>query len=527
MSTLAALLPLLGETGIKPWYEGQQGVNREQIGRQQAQTGLIELQRLKESQAAEAELMQAIQTNPALAQQLFGTIATLPTTGGPPAGAGAITQSPLGGGPAQQIPAYPDASRYAQVPSTSGGPIPPNVMGQVMPQVTSPQSTLASLGPRPQAGSQNPVLEMARTNPRAAMMLSQQLQGQQDAALKRQEQQLTMGTKVMEYLGRGAQGVTDQASLDAFRQEVARVHPQAAAQLPQVYSKEAMAPFIAKALDVKEAMTLQVQDLQAQAAVMKARREQANIPNYTGDAQLDALIYTKMKDHPPGTMPSQDIVDAAIQQREKNKLNVSERQGIQAAEIERTEKPLEGEAGKAVSDLTTLRRLSDDVAALRKDDFTGPIVGRTGYLREQAGRMDQQETAFRTTIKNMTDILARLRSGAAIPPDDMARLEQLVPSVNDHPETFKAKLQSFQRAVEQQRETRLQVGTTGRQRLREETTPTTPRVGEQPQGQAHTQGPATFDRADFLRWRQGTGKTGNPTQADVEAYFQAKGLTRR
>ena len=40
-------------------------------------------------------------------------------------------------------------------------------------------------------------------------------------------------------------------------------------------------------------------------------------------------------------------------------------------------------------------------------------------------------------------------------------------------------------------------------------------------------GPATFDRADFLTWRQSAGKTGNPTQDDVEAYFQAKGLKRR
>ena len=49
-----------------------QGVNREVIGRQQAQTGLIELQRLKESQAAEAELMRAAQTDPRVQAMLFG-----------------------------------------------------------------------------------------------------------------------------------------------------------------------------------------------------------------------------------------------------------------------------------------------------------------------------------------------------------------------------------------------------------------------------------------------------------------------
>ena len=44
-----------------------------------------------------------------------------------------------------------------------------------------------------------------------------------------------------------------------------------------------------------------------------------------------------MKDQPPGTMPSRDIVEDAYKQRERDKLNVSERQGVQAAEIERTE----------------------------------------------------------------------------------------------------------------------------------------------------------------------------------------------
>jgi len=49
----------------------------------------------------------------------------------------------------------------------------------------------------------------------------------------------------------------------------------------------------------------------------------------------------------------------------------------------------------------------------------------------------------------------------------------------------------------------------------------------QPTTGTSSQGPATFDTADFARWRQGTGKTGNPTAADVEAYFTAKGLKRR
>ena len=519
MSTIASLIALM-DPSAGPYSEDRETLGRIAHNRQLTETGLLQLADLKRKQAAEQEMFAAIQQNPALAQQFFGggggpVLGSLQTPpGGPPGGGPMTQQTTMPGQPPSAPQVVPGGQNLSQF-ATQG----------------APQSTIASLGPQPQVPMQpprNPVLEMAQRSPQAAFLMQQQMEAREAQQFKMQEQRLKMGTAAVEHVGQLAQGVTDQASLDAMRADlVSSGLGKYAAQLPQFYAKGAMEPFIEKAKSVLESQKLQVQDLTAQAALMKARREQANIPNYTGDAQLDALIYTKMKDQPPGTMPGQDIVDAAIQQREKNKLAVSERQGIQAAEIERTEKPLEGEAGKAVSDLTTLRKLSDDVAALRKDDFTGPIVGRTGYLREQAGRMDQQETAFRTTIKNMTDILARLRSGAAIPPDDMARLEQLVPSVNDHPETFRAKLQSFQRAVEQQRETRLQVGTTGRQRLREETTPTTPRVGEKPASQPTSQGHATFDRADFLKWRTSTGKSGNPTAPELEDYFQSKGLKRR
>ena len=108
--------------------------------------------------------------------------------------------------------------------------------------------TLATIGPQggmpgpPQGiSAQNPLLEMARRDPRAAMMLQQQMQGQQDRQWKMQEQRLDMGVKVAEYVARELQGVTDQATLDAARERIRQVHPQAAAQVPQMYSKEAVA----------------------------------------------------------------------------------------------------------------------------------------------------------------------------------------------------------------------------------------------------------------------------------------------
>jgi hypothetical protein len=255
------------DPNIKPWYEGQQGVNREQIGRQQAQTGLIELQRLKESQAAEQLMLERIQQDPALAQQLLG--------GGPVLGSLMQPQAPPGATPMPPQPGMPgqDPSRYAGVSPQGGGPLP---SGVGMPTVTPPQSILGSLGPAGQPQMQapsNPLLAMARENPRAALMMQQQMQGQQDRQWKMQEQQLGMSVKVMEWLGRGAQGVHSQADLDAFRQQAAQAHPQAAAQLPQFYSKEAMQPFIDKSTSVLETQTLKLNDLKSQREALAAQQK--------------------------------------------------------------------------------------------------------------------------------------------------------------------------------------------------------------------------------------------------------------
>lgn len=247
------------------------------------QTGLITLADLKAKQQAEQEFLLSVQNDPRVREALFSgsVLGSIGPAGGMPAPGGAtppgpITQSPLGGGPSQQIPAYPDASRYANVSPQGGGPIPPDVMAQTMPQVTPPQSTIASLGPagQPQmqpGAQQNPLLEMARRDPRAAMMMQQQIEGRQDAAMKRQEQNLKLGAATLGYVGQQAQGVTDQSSLDALRSDLqGQGLGKYAAQLPQLYSKGAMEPFIAKALDVEKSLTLQIGEMTARANQIKA-----------------------------------------------------------------------------------------------------------------------------------------------------------------------------------------------------------------------------------------------------------------
>ena len=262
MSTIASLLSMIGQEQPRPWDIATRSVN-------EAETGLRQLQELKRQQEAEALVRERIRQDPALAQQLFGggmpqsTIGSLPTTGGPggPPGAGPLTQqTTMPGQPPgapQVVPGGQDLSRFATVPPTGGGPIPPNVMGQVMPTVTPPPGTgaMPTLG-QPQE-QRNPVLELARTNPDAAMMLFNQ-------QTKMQTSRLDIGAKVAGGIARIIQGVTDQASLEQARHDVAMIDPRSAAQLPQFYSKEALEPFIKRAFTAQETAEVRLKTWQRQ-----------------------------------------------------------------------------------------------------------------------------------------------------------------------------------------------------------------------------------------------------------------------
>ena len=265
MSTIGSLLALAADPGIKPWDEIVQSNT-------QTQTGLRTLADLKRQQEAQQLARQYYQQHPeALMGQGGGPVlASLQTAPGGPGGG----MSPPSGMPGQ------DPSRYAGVSPQGGGPIPPDVARQVMPQVTPPGGMpggppQGALGTQPQPQA-NPLMDLVRKNPDAAFAVMQQQQQQQDVALKREEQRLTMGTKVAEYVGRVAQGVTSPETLEQARQELARIHPQAAAQLPQTYSKEAMVPYIKKAVGVKDNALLQLETWKNQIEEQKLGVQLAN-----------------------------------------------------------------------------------------------------------------------------------------------------------------------------------------------------------------------------------------------------------
>lgn len=198
--------------------EGQ----RLQAGRTQQETALLALADLKRSQEAQAAARQFIQEHPEFV--LGGGMPMLATLQGAPGGGppGPITQQAFGPG------------GTVGPPQTIAAPMQPNA-------TLGPQSTIAALAPQPQMPNpQERLLAMARQNPEAALMLQQRMQAQQDRQWTMEEKRLEMGAKVSEAVARQLQGVTDQASLDAARERIRLIHPQAATQVPQFYSKEAV-----------------------------------------------------------------------------------------------------------------------------------------------------------------------------------------------------------------------------------------------------------------------------------------------
>ena len=116
----------------------------------------------------------------------------------------------------------------------------------------------------------NPLLEMARTDPRAAMMLYEQ-------QTRMQTQRLDIGAKVAGGIARIIQGVTDQTSLEQAREQVAQIDPRAAAQLPQFYSKEALEPWIKRAFTAQETADIRLKTWHEQTEERKNQLKELEI----------------------------------------------------------------------------------------------------------------------------------------------------------------------------------------------------------------------------------------------------------
>jgi hypothetical protein len=456
--------------------------NVAQGGRLTNQTALITLEDLKRQQASAARLRQALQQDPALV--LGGGGGGGPLLASPALTAGGpMTQQafgPGGMGPTQQVPGGQDLSRYAGVSPQGGGPIPPEVAAQVLPTVTppgGPQSTLAGLAPPPR---QDPLEALFRTDPDAGLKLL-------DMRTKLQTQRLETGEKIAGSIGRIAQGVNDQASLDQAREEIGQIDPRAAAQLPKFYSKAAMEPFIQRALDVKTSQELKIKDLNAQAEAVKAQADVMKARMSGRVATTDQ--YLKALGVAPGQETAEDMQKAiAWQQQDEMSKSAAHGTGqiVQTPQgfmriNPRTNQPEQiqapgggplypkptAEEQRAASYASRAKAAHDNAVALEEKGLTPGIWSKVGEalpfgLGNYLVGEDQQR--YRQAVSQFAQALLRKESGAAISPTEYTMTETTYfPQPGNSKKVIEDKRRERERIVQEMQEEGKQTGRPGTQ----------------------------------------------------------------
>lgn len=126
------------------------------------------------------------------------------------------------------------------------------------------------------------------------------------------------------------------------------------------------------------------------------------------------------------------------------------------------EQPLPGQTQKDIESLEgTLRRIrggirgaSDKETKTRVETYLSPSYGGSAGAREYlnqltGGRMmSPEEQSFRATVRDITDMLLRARSGAQINEQEYRRLVAIAPNLDMAPENFIKRLADFEAEFE-------------------------------------------------------------------------------
>lgn len=109
---------------------------------------------------------------------------------------------------------------------------------------------------------------------------------------------------------------------------------------------------------------------------------------------------------------------------------------------------------ESIAKLMQFENQLDRITANWEKGFTGPVEGRVGWVREvtglKIGYTDEKafkQTVFRQIVKDISDTLLRLRSGAQINEQEYRRLTKLVPTINLPDRSFRARLASLKIAI--------------------------------------------------------------------------------
>ena len=106
-------------------------------------------------------------------------------------------------------------------------------------------------------------------------------------------------------------------------------------------------------------------------------------------------------------------------------------------------KPMSSEQLDSLEKVKTLMDTVDTIGSLRKEDYTGAVQGRMGWMRAKTGvGLTEEESSFRSKTAELMKMVYAL-SGKQINTQEMERLRPFLPEVNDSDLDFRTKLKNL------------------------------------------------------------------------------------
>lgn len=98
---------------------------------------------------------------------------------------------------------------------------------------------------------------------------------------------------------------------------------------------------------------------------------------------------------------------------------------------------------ESIDSYDTLLREANSALVLVDRVNTGPLAGRVGAIGSKLGVGSQDFINYNSMISNFSSILLRLRSGAAVTPQEYERIAGFIPTITDDEKTAKVKIERF------------------------------------------------------------------------------------
>ena len=147
----------------------------------------------------------------------------------------------------------------------------------------------------------------------------------------------------------------------------------------------------------------------------------------------------------------QDKSIAAMNDRQEKSLAASEARTQKMVEARTTGRPprrLNASENEALADYNVILSQINDVKEHFRPDLVGPVRGRLGGVGQAVGaKLAPGESKLRGTLAAIRNTILKLRSGAAITPQEATRLLQEIATVENAPQDFEDKLSQVERFI--------------------------------------------------------------------------------